>query len=1304
MKKFAYLAVKVEGGLIPQDVLSRIGVADRELPGIRPEDYHLAASERLGDAASRRWEYLLGAYRAFRDRVDKLPDGDAATTPTRERWLQVLLGELGFGHVPYVRGGLKAGEKEFPVSHLWHSVPMHLLGWNTELDKGTPGKAATKRAPQSMLQEFLNLSDDHLWGVLSNGRQLRILRDSTSLVGAAYVEFDLEAIFDGELYSDFVLLYTLLHASRFELISDGDSVPTCADCWLEKWRAFAAETKVRARARMSKGVKQALEALGSGFLDANPELCGQLESGKMDQQDFQHELLRLAYQLIFVFVAEDRGALLDPGAPQAAKDRYDAYFSTRRLRNLAARRSGDRHTDLWRATAKVIRALGDDEGLPALALPGLGGLFFRTDSAEPALSHEPQPDQLLWRDLPNEALLTAVRQISTIRGEDGRPRDVDFQYLAADELGGVYELLLQLVPYADASTQRFELKDKISGNERKNTGSYYTPESLTESLLDTALDPVIDEYAASGDPEDLLKITVCDPACGSGHFLVAAARRIAKRYAMMVTGEDEPVPSEVRKAMRQVVTRCIYGVDINPLAAELAKVSLWIESLEPGKPLTFLDAHIKVGNALLGTTPELIEKGIPGGAFKAIEGDDKVIARSLKADNKKEVAGKITLFDVKQKSQWNKRVVEEVLALAALPVSKVTDIREQERRFRKLDISEELTQARRTADAWCAAFMWRKHADSPPAITTATIRLLQDGGSLTEPVASELRKIVEKYRFFHWHLEFPEVFRVDEVSSGCNSATGWNGGFTCILGNPPWERIAFDDDEFFASRAPWVLEAATTAERKRNIDKALFSDALLSKEYSIDRRRRAEVSNFISESSMYSLTAVGRLTTQGPFVELAIRIICKEGKIGLIVPTSVLTAVPMKNFWGWLRQNRRLKGVLDIENSKGIFPAVHRSTKFTLLTLAGSSVIDNSETLRVAVYIRTYEELMNPDRVYDFPLNDLDELNPITKQLPICKTRHDVELLLRMSRESKPHLELKPWVGFTSDGFSHHYQDAAGTDNVPLYEGKMIHQFDSNFATYSSVTEEARRKGNPAEVSADSKINSVQPRFYAPSALVEEFLSRKNERNDWILVVRDYVRAVDEHTAIAAVVPRTVPIQPLNGFTVADCPSVQAWALAAVNSLAYGYMAKLKTPGQHFNVTIMSQVPVPDMRNFLIREFSSHVVELTYTDKSMKPWATALGDSGMPFVWNESRRALIRAELDAAFFCLYGVDRDDVSYIIDMFPIVRRKDEEKFGEYRTKRLILEIYDAMQDAIDGRKPYQPPLDPPPGHGPRHPECA
>src|SRR5213079_827745 len=190
-----------------------------------------------------------------------------------------------------------------------------------------------------------------------------------------------------------------------------------------------------------------------------------------------------------------------------------------------------------------------------------------------------------------------------------------------EELGSVYESLLELHPVLHIEAAKFELQT-AGGNERKTSGSYYTPTSLITCLLDSALDPVLDEACASTDPEKaILDLKVCDPACGSGHFLIAAAHRIARRLAAIRTGEPEPSPEAVRTALRQVVGRCIYGVDLNPMAVELCKVSLWMEALEPGKPLSFLDAHIKCGNALLGTTPKLIAEGVPDDAFQPLMGD-----------------------------------------------------------------------------------------------------------------------------------------------------------------------------------------------------------------------------------------------------------------------------------------------------------------------------------------------------------------------------------------------------------------------------------------------------------------------------------------------------------------------------------------------------------------------------------------------------------------------------------------------------------------------------------------------------------
>ena len=443
-----YIGIRLEGGLLANSLLERVAAGSRDLKGSAPADYHLAATERLGDAASRKWLYLRGVYQAFRDRLKRLPETSEATSETREHWLLILLAELGFGRVPFVRS-IEAGGKTYPVSHLWEQrIPMHLVGWETRLDyRGSQHG----RAPQSMMQEFLNESDAHLWGILSNGRQLRLLRDSNALVGSAYVEFDLESIFDGELYSEFLLLFALVHESRFEpLPRDDDAAPTPGDCWIERWRIDANETGTRARDRLRDGVEKALEELGTGFLEANPRLCADLDSGRLGKSDLRHELLRLAYQLIFLFVSEDRGMLHDPDATPTAIDNYQRYFSTARLRRISRVRRGDRHTDLWRTLVGSSMPLAPTAASQRWGWSGLGGLFFRRFDRNGSAAVV--PDLLRDADLRNDRLLAAIRCLDEISDDKGRPQRVDYRHLGTEELGSIYESLLELEPQVDTAT------------------------------------------------------------------------------------------------------------------------------------------------------------------------------------------------------------------------------------------------------------------------------------------------------------------------------------------------------------------------------------------------------------------------------------------------------------------------------------------------------------------------------------------------------------------------------------------------------------------------------------------------------------------------------------------------------------------------------------------------------------------------------------------------------------------------------------------------------------------------------------
>ena len=409
----------------------------------------------------------------------------------------------------------------------------------------------------------------------------------------------------------------------------------------------------------------------------------------------------------------------------------------------------------------------------------------------------------------------------------------------------------------------------------------------------------------------------------------------------------------------------------------------------------------------------------------------------------------------------------------------------------------------------------------------------------------------------------------------------------------------------------------------------------------------------------------------------------------------------MKDFWGWLVDNRRIAQIIDFENKLGIFP-IHRSTKFALLTFVGSDHGRAARLLSVGMYLLTLDDLQQSGRIYSFPIEKLSIISPSTKQLPICRTQRDVEILIRAIEGSQPTLAVSPWVGFTSEGSSQLWKETGGENTIPLYEGKMIHQFDPSFATYDGVDTRARHDGKPRGVDPTKKNYAPTSRFYAEKSEVIKFLARRRVTSSWICVYRDYVRATDQRTAIAATVPMTVPIQPLNGFSIPQgSAAMHAWALAAINSFAYDFLARQKTPGQHFNVTIMSQIPIPEPHSDWLSFVLERVVELCYTIPGLAGFASEIGVYGGPFVWNEARRMAIRCELDSLFFHQYALSSDDVEYIMESFPIIKRMDIDSYGFYRTKETILEIYGKMAEAVHAGLPYQTILDPPPGHGPRHP---
>jgi len=862
------LTIRSEGGLLPPDLLRRILDPAGKLDGTLPRDYGLPEGERLSEVITQSWNRLRKHWAEFRAALAGLAEGEAGTGLTNDKLSLPLLRELGFGLLPSTSGPELNG-RTYAISRFFGPVPIHLVGAGLSLDRKAAGqRGAATSNPHGLVQEFLNRSPGHLWAIVGNGLRLRVLRDNQALSRQSFLEFDLAAMFDGEVYSDFVLLWLVAHATRFTP-RDGDRPDSC---WLEEWTREAQSQGTRALGELRGGVERALQILGEGFTGhpKNTKLRDALRSGAVPLADFHGQLLRVVYRLIFLFVAEDRvlegrSLLHPPDASEAAKtarQRFADHYGTARLRHLAGTIRGSRHGDLWRQFQVLVGALSGEADFQivreSIALPALGSFLWSPHSTE----------ALNGAELTNYDVLEALRHLSFTRHERAL-RPVDYRNLGAEELGGVYESLLALTPQISADGARFTFAE-FAGNERKTSGSYYTPETLVKRLLDSALDPVVEQCLKGKSADEaeaaILELRVCDPAAGSGHFLVGVAHRLARHLARVraqALGEGEPSPPMYQHALRDVIGRCVYGVDINPMAAELCRVSLWLEALEPGRPLSFLDHHVRVGNSLVGATPELVARLVPDEAFGPLDDDDKAICTSLKRRNKQEREGGQGDFYAQMQEgaqpssdDWSSWLKE----IDAIPDATLADVRRKAERHATWEASPEYVRARLVADTWCAAFLWRKVPETGADVVTSDVvaKLRAQTGALTRVQAGEIAALASRYKVFHWHLAFPEVVA--------------RGGFDVIVGNPP------------------------------------YLNAIEQKTSGLLRVKGLWTSRFHSARGAYDLYVL--------FIELARDLLRRSGRAALLTPNKYLAAPYAEALREYLARAACLVEVIDVSKTE----------------------------------------------------------------------------------------------------------------------------------------------------------------------------------------------------------------------------------------------------------------------------------------------------------------------------------------------------------------------------------------------------
>ncbi len=1321
--QLAFEALFIEGGLLSPVWLSR--VAQLAAGGQSEADYRIPKGLNLRDEIGRFWRISQAHWSDF----DAGRGGKADARRLAEKFIDALLRDsFGFASLGKVEPVLVA-ERSYPIGFaaLDRRVPVVIAPAGSGLDTLAPafGDGSRRRSAFGLAQEYLNAADWARWGLASDGLRLRIVRDNESLTRPAWIEVDLQRIFTEERYADFAALWLLAHETRFgrpdpEMAASSDAERSTGaggeapkrspqECALETWRDAGREEGTRAREHLRRGVEDALIALGQGFLahPNNEALRDALRSGGLSKEDYFNQILRLVYRLIFLLTVEERAVLHPDGADEKAKELYAQGYSLRRLSQRAVKRSAhDRFADLWEATKIVFRGVADGE--PRLGLPALAGIFAKAQC--PALD---------TAKLENHALLLAVFKLAWLREDSGLAR-VNWRDMGAEEFGSVYESLLELVPKITNGRQfAFATGGETKGNPRKTTGSYYTPDSLVQVLLDSALEPVVTETIAKHpeNPVDaLLGLSIVDPACGSGHFLLAAARRLASHVARL-SANGTPTATEYRHALRQVVGRCIYGVDLNPMAVELCKVSLWMEAVEPGLPLTFLNSHIQHGNALLGTTPELMANGIPDKAWDPIEGDDKEIASALKKRNKKAAEGQRSLDTL-----WSKRsdteaqtVARSFAQLEAASDANPEALATKELQWDGIVGSAEYQHQRLVADAWCAAFVWPKQPDfADVAPTNELWRQLRDGqGQPPALTVTTIRKISKQYDLLHWHLAFPHVLAA--------------GGFNVVIGNPPWERVTLKEKEWFARRDPEVAGAGTGVIRLQRIADLEQTNPELHGEFIAAKRTAAGEKSLLRRSGVYPLCGHGDVNTFAVFAELGSQL--ARGRAGLVLPTGIVTSETTQDFVAKLVKNERLVSLFDFDNRSGLFPAVQGNVRFCLMTVAREPV----NSIRAAAQLRSTGELLDPGRTWILSRSDIACINPNTLTMPLFPAERDATIVrgiyarLRCLDETgaeypgRWHAPMQRMLHMGDDSHlfktdehlqAEHFERSGETwsngktNYIPLLEAKLCHQYDHRASTFDGIAKEDRFGTHPATraMTLAEHLNPdsfAEPRYWVPEGEVRERIGGRS----FLLSFRDAVSAVaDSRSLVATVVPPHGAGHTLLFFfpdTAVDATFLCGWFNAVVTDFVF----RLKASGGHASFFLLRQLPIPRRDVVLgVSPWCSsgtvldwmlpRIVELTYTARAVSGFARECGYEGTPFRWDSGRRFVLQSELDAAFFHLYGLSHDDTGYVMDTFSIVRNNDEKAHREYRTKRVILEIYDAMAEAARTGKPYQTRLDPPP----------
>lgn len=1373
-----YTSIHIYGHLLSDDILHNIE-RDNTLIGNRDQDFGMDIS--VSSAIDYVWSSLRNDWNFYKERAgnERLVNKDPYGTRRARDLMERLLQSLGYKLDRQV-ANIEVAGTGYDISYTCTdlgNMPFVIIGENIttdgsintldkcSLDYRAKGNMRKKSAHATML-EYLNATEN-VYGIISNGQILRIIRNSGQLVKLTYIEFDLRRMLEEDKYTEFCLMFRLLHASRFR--TSGDE-----PCVMERWFNMSIESGNRIRNGLSRAVQTTMETIGNAVLtskgEGNDALRRAFADGTMDAAKLNKELIHFIYRLLFLFIIEERGLVYQiPDSVDAPdykqqcqwQDIYKKYYAASRLRRLSelSYLKQRQYSDLWQGLMDTFHLFEPDTFGEKLGIKPLGGVLFGTETL-----HWLKQCQVSNRDL-----LAAFAALNEFTDERQQRVKINYSSLDVEEFGSVYEGILEMRPFVQpgvaASDWQFGF---VGGLDRQSTSSYYTRPDLVQNLIKTTLEPVIkDKMANCATTEEkikaLLNMKVCDAASGSGHIVLAMARTIAWYVCTLRTGEDNPASLDYRQALREVISRCVYAVDYNPDAVELCKVVLWIEGYCAGKPLSFLDHHIRCGNSVLGVSDlQMLINGVPD---KALTAEDKDTLKALKKMNQEAVKavngntgneptfGFENPFGIEEMSIAQIGLADKIRFINHLPEETLEQEIVKQLRWQELMASARVDCLRRACDIYAYAFYHTVKADelykdkggtdkeldleAEVPYTKTVMRALQEIEAMEhlekgEPLPTyyrqlsadfktEVKRIAEEQRFFHWCVEFPEVFAA-------------NKGFDVMCGNPPWDKIKVEDKKWFEShgRAD-IVNAGTASQRKKAIADLPSTDPILYKEYIKALADAEALSRFVRLAGRFDLTATGDIDLYPMFAELCLSF-SKEAW-GLVMPTGIAVNDSNKAFFSKLIDENRLVSLYDFENREALFD-IHRMFKFCLIT-AGKAQAE-PRTVSGGFYLTRLDHLLDPRRIYTLQTSDFARLNPNTKTCPVFRTSRDAKLTAKIYRNSTIlYNEItgeNPWnvkfgsmIHMSNDSYlfrtyaqltaqgatlnGNTFTTVDGETYVPLYEGKMIWHYNHHYGTWPTEGERPNSINMPSLDELSNPNSHIMPWYWVPLSAVKDRLVKYDKdgnvvwewKHKWLIGFRDVTNATNERTFICSPIPDSAGVGHSATLLYAERRTMPVASLCAMmSSLVFDYTTKQKIGGSHASISFVKQFPVltPDQIPSTMQwQIVKRVAELCYFNHDMDGWASELWEemseeqraelpqlgAQQPWVYNSERRAVLQAELDAIFAHLYGLNTEDLVYILDpedicgkgcineTFRVLKDNEIRQYGEYRTKRLVLDAW-------------------------------